>query len=678
MASTSHAQGAAARPGEPSNVFASAEPIHAGGRSSTEEGSVTKKEKSTEDPDAASLRDSDDSSDDDDDDSSSSNGSSDERVKETHAATACHKNKRSRSRSIISRSLSRTRSRTWSRPHSIVDGSAPVTRTVSEVRDGVYFRRDVEIDGMEREKEGERAGLSHPDATANTDLEKGLFDEGRNASRAALGGAGAVGEKNGGAGGAGSAGEEADPNLVKWNGPDDLENPKNWSISKKWAAVFIVSLFTFISPVSSSMVAPALTDIGRDLDITSSVEQILTLSIFILAYAVGPLFLGPLSELYGRVIVLQLSNLVYLFFNLGCGLAKTRGQMIAFRFLSGFGGSAPLAIGGGVLADLFTAEQRGRALSMYSLAPLLGPAVGPIAGAFIAQNTTWRWVFYSTTIADGAIQVAGLFFLRETFAPVLLTWKRNRLRKETGNNALYTAFDDARAGGLAKTLHIAFSRPFIMLGTQTIVQVLALYMMYLYGLLYLVLVTFPTLWTTVYNERLGISGLNYISLGVGLALGAQVLAPFQDRMYAYLKRRYKVSVGRPEFRVPIMIPGAVLVPAGLLIFGWTAEYHTHWIGPNIGAAVLASGVIVGFQCIQGYLVDTYMRYAASAVGATTILRSIAGFGFPLFAPDLYNNLGYGKGCTVLAAVGIIIGWPAPFLLWKYGPYLRAKKTSFQG
>lgn len=606
-----------------------------------------------------------DTSDDDDDDDDSSSSSSRYRAKEAEAS-----NKKSRSRSIISRSLSRTRSRTRSRTHSVADGAPPVTKTVSEVRGGVYFRRDVEIDGMEREEEGERAGLSHSNAGGNIDLEKGTG----NGDVLGPGGAGA--EKSGAA--AGGAGEDADPNLIKWEGPDDPENPKNWNISKKWAAVFIVSLFTFISPVSSSMVAPALPDIGRDLDITSSVEQILTLSIFILAYAVGPLFLGPLSELYGRVIVLQLSNLVYLFFNLGCGLAKTRGQMIAFRFLSGFGGSAPLAIGGGVLADLFTAEQRGRALSMYSLAPLLGPAVGPIAGAFIAQNTTWRWVFYSTTIADGVIQVAGLFFLRETFAPVLLTWKRDRLRKETGNNALYTAFDEARAGGVWHTLRIAFSRPFVMLGSQIIIQVLALYMMYLYGIMYLVLATFPTLWTEIYHERQGIAGLNYISLGVGLTLGSQILAPLQDRIYAYLKRRYNVSVGRPEFRVPIMIPGALLVPAGLLIFGWTAEYHTHWIGPNIGAALMTSGVIVGFQCIQGYLVDTYSRYAASAVGATTVLRSIAGFGFPLFAPDLYSSLGYGKGNTVLAAVGILIGWPAPFLLWRYGPYLRARKSSFQG
>lgn len=175
---------------------------------------------------------------------------------------------------------------------------------------------------------------------------------------------------------------------MTWDGPDDPDNPKNWTFRKKWAATLIVSSFTFISPVSSSMVAPALGKIGQDLGITQEVELSLTLSIFVLAYAIGPLFLGPLSEIYGRVIVLQLSNMFFLAWNIGCGFAQTKGQLIAFRFLSGLGGSAPLALGGGVLSDCWHAEERGKAISIYSLAPLLGPAVGPIGGGFIALKVS--------------------------------------------------------------------------------------------------------------------------------------------------------------------------------------------------------------------------------------------------------------------------------------------------
>ncbi|KAG9236349.1 MFS multidrug transporter-like protein [Amylocarpus encephaloides] len=467
-----------------------------------------------------------------------------------------------------------------------------------------------------------------------------------------------------------------DQNLVGWDGPDDPLNPKNWTFKHKWAATLVVSSFTFISPVSSSMVAPALTSIGREFNITNKVELSLTLSIFVLAYAVGPLFIGPLSEMYGRVIILQSANLIYFFFNLGCGLARSKGQLIAFRFLSGLGGSAPLAIGGGLLSDLFTAEQRGRAISIYSLAPLLGPAVGPIAGGFIAQTTTWRWVFYATTIADGIIQFVGLFYLQETYAPVLLDRKKKKLIIETGNTALHTEFDEPDLT-IWKKLRISLTRPFILLGTQIIVQILALYMAYLYGIMYLVLSTFPALWEDVYNESVGIGGLNYISLGVGFFLGTQVCAPTQDKIYKELKKR-NGGVGKPEFRVPLMIPGALLVPIGLFIYGWTAQAKTHWIAPNIGAAIFSAGVIVGFQCIQTYIVDSYTRYAASAVGAATVLRSLAGFGFPLFAPYLYKALSYGWGNSLLAFIAIGLGWPAPLLLWKFGEKLREKSTFAAG
>jgi MFS family permease len=108
--------------------------------------------------------------------------------------------------------------------------------------------------------------------------------------------------------------------------------------------MLIVSLFTLISPVSSTMIAPALKDIAADFDIKDAFLSQLTLSSFILAYAVGPLFLGPLSETYGRAIVLQVANLFYLVFNIACGVSQSTRQLIAFRFLSGLGGSVPQVV----------------------------------------------------------------------------------------------------------------------------------------------------------------------------------------------------------------------------------------------------------------------------------------------------------------------------------------------
>lgn len=112
------------------------------------------------------------------------------------------------------------------------------------------------------------------------------------------------------------------------------------------------------------MVAPAIATISQEFAITDQVEQQLLLSVFVLAYAVGLLFLGPLSEIHGRVPVLQLANLFYLVFNTACGASKNKVEMIAFRLLSGLGGSAPLAIGGGVLSDAWSADERGAAISI--------------------------------------------------------------------------------------------------------------------------------------------------------------------------------------------------------------------------------------------------------------------------------------------------------------------------
>jgi hypothetical protein len=149
--------------------------------------------------------------------------------------------------------------------------------------------------------------------------------------------------------------QATDPYLVAWEGADDPHNPRNWTFKRKWAAVFVVSLFTFIAPVSSSIVAPALSAVAKDIGIKREFESQMVMSIYVLSYAIGPLVWGPCSEVWGRVRVLQGSNVMYIAFNLACGFANNTSQLLAFRFLAGFGGSAMLALGGGILADCFIA-----------------------------------------------------------------------------------------------------------------------------------------------------------------------------------------------------------------------------------------------------------------------------------------------------------------------------------
>lgn len=131
---------------------------------------------------------------------------------------------------------------------------------------------------------------------------------------------------------------------MTWDGDKDPSNPHNWTKNKKWLSTILVSCFTFISPVSSTMLAPALPDLAEEFNIESGFQTYLIMSIFLLAYAIGPFLLAPLSEMYGRVVVLQSANMVYLIFNTVCGFAQTKQQILLFRFLSGIGGSAPQAV----------------------------------------------------------------------------------------------------------------------------------------------------------------------------------------------------------------------------------------------------------------------------------------------------------------------------------------------
>ena len=229
----------------------------------------------------------------------------------------------------------------------------------------------------------------------------------------------------------------------------------------------------------------------------------------------------------------------------------------------------------------------------------------------------------------------------------------------------------------AKLLKLALVRPFRLLGTQPIVQVIAVYMAYLFGVFYLILSTFPDVWEGVYGENVGVGGLNYISLAGGYLLGAQVTVAVNDKVYRRLKHKNH-DIGRPEFRIPLMFPGSILMPIGLFWYGWSARSNVHWIVPNIGIFVFASGAIVCSQCMQTYIIDSYTTFAASGLAAAVVLRSLAGFGFPLFAPYMYNLLGYGWGNSVLGFAAIAIGIPAPFLFWLFGEKLRGKSKYAAG
>lgn len=472
-------------------------------------------------------------------------------------------------------------------------------------------------------------------------------------------------------GGDGAQFLDMDPELVTWDGDDDVSNPQNWPTYQKIATTVVVSLYTFVSPLTSSIISPAIPAISAEFGETRPVVQSLMVSIMILAWAICPLFVAPLSEMYGRKIVMDVSIVVLLVFTIGCGATQTTAQMAVCRFFAGVGGAAPLSVGAGVLADLYSPAVRGTALAWYAIGPTVGPVVAPIAAGFIVQETnTWRWVMWVDSIFIGVLAVCGFLFYSETYPPVLLQRKANKLRKESGNDALHTIYDIA-SEPLSSRLYTSMTRPLRILVTHPIVMGLGLFMAFTYGFMYIMIVTFPALWTQQYGFSLGIMGLTFLGMGIGFLAGTWFWCVVTQKVYFRLKEK-NGGIAKPEFRLPCIFAAPFLECIGLVWYGWSAEMHVHWIMPIIGTAIFSFAVLDVFQTIQTYLIDMNPRFSASYVASASLFRSLFGFAMPLFGRQMYDALGYGWANTMCAILAVVLGLPFPIIVWYYGERIRNK------
>ncbi|KAK4500100.1 hypothetical protein PRZ48_008286 [Zasmidium cellare] len=460
---------------------------------------------------------------------------------------------------------------------------------------------------------------------------------------------------------------EHDPNIVFWEGDDDPANPMNWSNGMKWGNIACLSALTFLTPLASSMFAPGVPQVMRDFNTESQTLATFVVSIYVLGFAFGPLVIAPMSELYGRLWVYHICNIGFIAFTIACAVAPSMDALVVFRFLQGVWGVAPITIGGGTIADLMAPEKRGGAMAIWAMGPLLGPVIGPVGGGFLSEAKGWRWIFWVIAIATGGIAIIALIFLRETYAPTLLDRKTKRLRKETGNMNLRSKLDN---GLTPRQLFIrAIVRPTKLMFLSPICALMSLYMAVVYGFLYLLFTTF----TFVFEDNYGFSsstvGLVYIGLGIGNFIGLAVLGFTSDRTMTMLAKKHNDGVIKPEYRLPLLMYVGPCLPLGLLIYGWTAQYHIQWAVPLLGTLFVGVGLIACFMCINTYLVDSFTLYAASAMAANTILRSILGGVFPLFGLQMYQGLGLGWGNSLLAFVALAL-CPIPWLFYHKGEKIR--------
>lgn len=324
------------------------------------------------------------------------------------------------------------------------------------------------------------------------------------------------------------------------------------------------------------------------------------------------------------------------------------------------------------MQDLFHDEHRGLSIAIVSSLTYFGPALGPILGGVVMRYLRWHWIFWILSIINTVVVMIGYFLLEETYTPTLLRQKRTAQASTTSSTsprwrAWQSVKDAAQQGGRFTTW---FFRPFQLYATRPIVYLITGLLALDMGVYCVMLSSLSKLWTEKYHTSEFTSSLHYIAVAIGATINGQGGSMIMDRIYAILKRRNR-GVGQPEFRVPYLIPGILLMPAGLLWYGWSAERNLSWVMVDVGVAVFTLGSFTTAQAVNSYQLEEFKEFSASALAATFLLQNVLGFLMPIWAPKMYEALGYGWGNSLVALVVVVLGLPMAAVMWFWGAKIRA-------
>ena len=472
--------------------------------------------------------------------------------------------------------------------------------------------------------------------------------------------------------------------------PPDLRNlisPFTWSESRKTYTTWLSSAVTVLTAMTAGSYAAASEQLMEEWDI-SQVAFNVGITAFTTGFATAPMVLAPFSELNGRKPVFVITGTLFVICQLCCGLTRSYGGMLAARFFAGVGGSTFSTMVGGVVSDIYQTADRNTPMALFSGAALFGTGLGPLFAGFVAQNVSWRWVFYVQAILDALIILLVAVSFKETRGSVLLSRRAKALNKwyAAMEEAGYIGFSlhvegktkrkserirwkvkaDEERESLAKMIGISVFRPFHLLSTEPVVFFFSLWVAFSWAVLYLTFSSIPLVFSTNHGFTLQETGAVFAAMCVGAALST-LLSIYQEKV----ARHYGKMSSTPEGRLYFSCIESALMPIGLFWFGWTSFPSLHWILPALAIGCATMGVFSIYLAVFNYLVDTYHRYASSALAAQSFCRNMLGGIFPLIADQMFNRMTYQGASSFLGGVGALLTL-VPWVLVFFGPRIRAR------
>ncbi|KAJ7739364.1 MFS general substrate transporter [Mycena metata] len=446
---------------------------------------------------------------------------------------------------------------------------------------------------------------------------------------------------------------------------DDPEDPLNWSRGQKYVIVCISAIVAFFSSFALACLNPAYAQVGLALDVTAiQASYIGTFSIA--AAGIGSFVWAPISNVYGRRPVLIVSQGLAIVAGFSSAFAKSYATIIVGRFFTGLCVASGNVVTFAVISDVFCLHERGKMLGLVTVALINGPHLASLPAGFIAQNVGWRWTMIMPSILTAVCWVPIIVGLPETLyvrglPPVESTGKYYRMR-----------ITGTKAPGRKLQL-VDFARPFQMLKYFP-VAVLALFAAVAFTLgSVMPNQTVSALFRTFYKWGSARTGVALsVSTTIGGVLGEIVSGPVIDKLMERTRKR--TGRVRPEARLHGMWPAIFLLPAGLLMFGFSIENHAlkhSYVGVTVGMALTCFAVQMITTPTVAYCVDCYKPQSAEVVQLLNFARQEISFTVGFWSIRYGDLVGFQFSGVTYACVSVLFFLPVLGIMI-YGERLRAR------
>ncbi|PVH80130.1 MFS general substrate transporter [Cadophora sp. DSE1049] len=454
---------------------------------------------------------------------------------------------------------------------------------------------------------------------------------------------------------------------------------------EKWLLVGLVAVAGLFSPLPANIYFPAIPTLVEVFHQSTELLNV-TVTVYLVMQGVSPMAWGPISDQFGRrpTFLVCLAILILSCVGLALTPANAFWLLMLLRCVQAAGCASTIALGAGVIGDVFERAERGSYFAMFNLGPMLAPCIGPAIGGALSEHLGWRSIFWFLVIFAAACFVLILLFLPET------------LRALVGNGsvqptAIYIPLvpfigRDKRTvtADLDKPRRPKFANPFLLF-MHVDVTITLLFTGIVYAVNYTITASMASAFAATYPYLSETSlGLCYLSTGGGMLVGSTITGKLLDREYRVVKEGLKkndIEVSNVDFpieyaRLRTMPVHLVVFCASVFAWGWCLEKNVSIIAPLVFQVLLGYTSISILNTTMTLMIDILPSHGSSITACTNLIRCSLAAVLVSVIDRITTVMGYGWAYILLGGICLAL-LPLMLLEIKIGPKYRRKRQRIE-